>query len=437
MADPKIPPHDLEAERSLLGALLIDKDAVVKVAEFLQPKHFYRDAHHQIYEAILDLYEKREPADLVTVTSVLKRRKALDKVGGASYLTELTDSVPTSSHVEHYGKIVRDTAIKRDLITTSSQIVELGFKEELALEELLDKAESSLFAVSQAQAQIGFSHVKPTLEEAFDRLDELHKNPEASRGVPTGFKQLDERLGGLQSSNMIVLAARPSLGKTSLALNIAQHAALEKKIPVGIFSLETSREQLVHRLLSSQADIDGWKLTTSRLEEEDFKKLGEALGELAEAPIFIDDTPALAVMEMRMRARRLQMEQDVKLLIVDFMQLARSRNLENRVQEVSEISQALKNLARELHIPVLAVSQLSRAVEARGAPRPQLSDLRESGSIEQDADVVMFLYREDAEDSSNMRLFIAKHRNGPTGEIPLFFRGERTRFYDVDAKRES
>lgn len=437
MADPKIPPHNLDAERSLLGALLIDKDTIVRVAEFLRPEHFYRDAHRRIYEAILDLYEKREPADLVTVTSGLKKRKVLDKVGGASYLTELTDSVPTPAHAEHYGKIVRDTAIKRDLITTSSQIVEWGFKEELALEELLDKAESSLFAISQTQARIGFSHVKPTLEEAFDRLDELHKNPEASRGIPTGFKQLDERLGGLQNSNMIVLAARPSLGKTSLALNIAQHAALEKKIPVGIFSLETSREQVVHRLLSSQADIDGWKLTTSRLEEEDFKKLGEALGELAEAPIFIDDTPALAVMEMRMRARRLQMEQDVKLLIVDFMQLARSRNLENRVQEVSEISQALKNLARELDIPVLAVSQLSRAVEARGAPRPQLSDLRESGSIEQDADVVMFLYREDAEDSSNMRLFIAKHRNGPTGEIPLFFRGERTRFYDVDAKRES
>lgn len=434
MADPKIPPHNLEAERSLLGALLIDKDAIVKVAEFLRPEHFYRDAHRRIYEAILNLYEKREPADLVTVTSILKRRKALDKVGGASYLTELADSVSTPAHVGYYGKIIHDTAIKRDLITTSSQIVELGFNEELPLAELLDKAESSLFAVSQARSREGFSHLKPTLEEAFDRLDELHKSPEASRGVPTGFKQIDERLGGLQNSNMIVLAARPSLGKTSLALNIAQHAAVEKKIPIGIFSLESSREQLVHRLLSSQADIDGWKLNTGRLEEGDFKKLGEALGELAEAPIFIDDTPALSVMEMRMRARRLQMEHDIKALTVDYMQLARSRNLENRVQEVSEISQALKNLARELNIPVLAVSQLSRAVESRGAPRPQLSDLRESGSIEQDADVVMFLYRPDEDNPNNVSLFVAKHRNGPTGEISLFFRGERTRFYEAAKK---
>jgi replicative DNA helicase len=262
-------------------------------------------------------------------------------------------------------------------------------------------------------------------------LDDLHKDPDASRGISTGFKTLDDRLGGLQDSNMLVLAARPSLGKTSLALNIAQHAAVDKKIPVGVFSLETSREQLVYRLLSAQADVDGWKLHTGRLEEEDFQKLGEAMGELAEAPIFIDDTPALSVMEMRMRARRLQMEHKIRALVVDYMQLARSRNLENRVQEVSEISQGLKNMARELKIPVLAVSQLSRAVEARGAPRPQLSDLRESGSIEQDADVVIFLYREDEEDRNNVRLFIAKHRNGPTGEIPLFFRGERTRFYEV------
>jgi replicative DNA helicase len=430
--DPKIPPHDIDAERSLLGALLIDKDAIVKVAEFLRPDHFYRDAHQKIFESILKLYEKQEPADLVTVTSALKRRKLLDKVGGASYLTELADSVATSAHIEHYGKIIHDTAVKRDLITASSQIAELGYKEEIPLPELIDKAEGSLFAVSQAQKQEGFAHLKPTLEQAFDRLDELQKNPEGVRGVPTGFKFLDDRLGGLQPSTMVVLAARPSLGKTSLALNIAQHAAVEKKIPVGIFSLESSREQLIHRLLSSQADVDGWKLNTGRLEEEDFKKLGTALGELAEAPLFVDDTPALSVMEMRLRARRLQMEYDIKLLVVDYLQLARSRNLENRVQEVSEISQAMKNIARELKIPVLVASQLSRAVEVRGAPRPQLSDLRESGSIEQDADVVAFLYREDDEDRNNVTLFIAKHRNGPTGEVPLFFRGERTRFYEAE-----
>jgi len=429
--DPKIPPHDEDAERLLLGALLIDKDAIVKVAEFLRPEHFYRDAHAKIYGVILDLYEKREPTDLVTVTSKIKKAKILEQVGGASYLTELADSVSTSSHVEHYGRMVHDTAVKRNLISASSQIAELGYKEDLPLEELLDKAESSLFAVSQARAKEGFVHLKPTLEQAFDRLDELHKNPENTRGVPTGFKFLDEKLGGLQSSSMIVLAARPSLGKTSLALNIAQHAAVARKLPVGIFSLETSREQLVYRLLSAQADVDSWKLNTGRLEPDDFKRLGDALGELAEAPIFIDDTPALSVMEMRMRARRLQMEHNIRLLIIDYLQLAHSRNLENRVQEVSEISQALKNLARELNVPVLAISQLSRAVETRGASRPQLSDLRESGSIEQDADVVIFLFREDEEDRNNVTLFIAKHRNGPTGEVPLFFRGDRTRFYEA------
>jgi len=435
MVEAKIPPHNLEAERSLLGALLIDKDAIVKVIEFLRPEHFYRDAHGQIFEAIHSLYDKGEPADLVTVTSQLKKQKNLKDVGGAAYLAELTDAVPTSSHAAHYGKLIHDNFVKRELINVSSQTVEHGFDERLSVEDLLDKAESSLFSISAARSRSVFSHIKQTLEEAFDRLDELHKSPGTPRGVPTGFKGLDERLGGLQSSNMIVLAARPSLGKTSLALNIAQHAAVENKIPVGIFSLETSRGQLVHRFLSAQADLDGWKLSTGKLEEEDFKKLGEAMGVLAEAPIFIDDTPALSVMEMRTKARRLQLEEGIRLLIVDYLQLAHGRNLDNRVQEVSEISQALKNLARELDIPVLAVSQLSRAVEARGAPRPQLSDLRESGSIEQDADVVMFLYREDEEDQENMRLFIAKHRNGPTGEIPLYFRGERTRFYETDVKR--
>jgi len=425
----------LEAEKSLLGALLIDKDAIIKVVEFLRPEHFYRDAHGDIFEAILSLYEKGEPADLVTVSSALKKRKKLEDAGGDSYLAELTDSVPTASHVEHYGKLVHDSAVKRELIAVSSRIAESGFDERTSVEELLDKAESSLFSVSQARSRFAFSHIKQSLEEAFDRLDELHRNPEAVRGVPTGFKNLDERVGGLQNSNMIILAARPSLGKTSFALNVAQNAALEHKIPVGIISLETSREQLVHRMLAAQSDLDSWKLSTGKLDEGDFKKLGEAMGVLAEAPIFIDDTPALSVMEMRTRARRLQMEHKIKLLIVDYLQLARSRNLENRVQEVSEISQALKNLARELDIPILVTSQLSRAVEARGEPRPQLSDLRESGSIEQDADIVMFLYREDPEDKENINLFVAKHRNGPTGEFPMFFRGDRTKFYERDERK--
>jgi replicative DNA helicase len=437
MAEPKIPPRDLEAEKSLLGGLLIDKDAIIKVVEFLRPEHFYRDAHGDIFEAILSLYEKGEPADLITVSSALKRQKKLEDAGGDSYLAELTESVPTASHVEHYGKLVHDSAVKRELISVSSRIAESGFNEQISVEELLDKAESSLFSVSQARSRFAFSHIKQSLEEAFDRLDELHRNPESIRGVPTGFKTLDERIGGLQNSNMIILAARPSLGKTSFAVNIAQYAALEHKIPVGIISLETSREQLVHRMLAAQADLDSWKLNTGKLDEGDFKKLGEAMGVLAEAPIYIDDTPALTVMEMRTRARRLQMEHKIRLLIVDYLQLARSRNLENRVQEVSEISQALKNLARELDIPVLALSQLSRAVEARGEPRPQLSDLRESGSIEQDADIVMFLYRDDPDEKENINLLVAKHRNGPTGEFPMHFRGERTKFYEADTGRSS
>ena len=434
MPEPKIPPRDLEAEKSLLGALLIDKDAVVKVVEFLRPEHFYRDVHGNIFEAILSLYEKGEPADLVTVSSALKKRKKLEGVGGDSYLAELTESVPTASHVEYYGKLVHDTAVKRDLISVSSRIAESGFDGQISVEDLLDKAESSLFSISQARSRFAFAHIKQSLEEVFDRLDELHRNPESIRGVPTGFKTFDERVGGLQNSEMIFLAPPPPFPKTSFALNVAQHAALEHKIPIGIISLETSREQLVHRLLSAQADLDSWKLNTGRLEEGDFKKLGEAMGVLAEAPIFIDDTPALTVMEMRTRARRLQMEHKIRLLVVDYMQLARSRNLENRVQEVSEISQALKNLARELDIPVLAISQLSRAVEARGEPRPQLSDLRESGSIEQDADIVMFLYREDPEDKENINLFVAKHRNGPTGDFPLFFKGDRTKFFEREER---
>jgi len=435
MTEPKIPPHDLEAEKSLLGALLIDKDAVVKVVEFLEPGHFYHNTHGAIYDAILGLYERGEPADLITVTSALKKKKKLKDIGGAAFLAELTDAVPTSSHVEHYGKMVYDNAVKRELISVSARIAEQGFDESIPLEDLLDKAESSLFSISQTRDRSVFSHIKKNLEEAFDRLDELHKDPSRIQGVPTGLKSLDERIGGLQRSTLVVLAARPSLGKTSLALNAAQHAAVKHKIPVGIFSLETSKNQLVHRLLSAQADIDSWKLNTGKLEQDDFKKLGEAMGILAEAPIFIDDTPALSVMEMRTRARRLHMDQGIQLLIVDYLQLAKGRNRENRVQEVSEISQGLKNIARELDIAVLAVSQLSRAVEQRGDSRPQLSDLRESGSIEQDADIVIFLYRDDPDERDNIRLFVAKHRNGPTGEFPLFFRGERTKFYEAEENR--
>lgn len=436
MAEFRLPPQNLEAEQSVLGALLIDKDAIVKVAGSLRPEHFYKDSHAEIYRAVIALYERQEPFDMITLPSELKKKKLLKKVGGVSYLAELANAVPTSAHVEHYSNLVKDAYTKRQLIFTASRIVEMGYKEEQEVPELLDRAESSLFNVAQEHLHQLFLPLKRILEESFDRLDSLRKKGGRIRGVPTGFRLLDDKLSGLQGSNLIILAGRPSLGKSSLASNIVQFAAVEKKIPVGFFSLEMSREQLADRMLSAQADVDAWRIVTGNLNDDDFAKLNQAYADLSEAPIYIDDTPGLGVLEMRTKARRLQMEHGVQLIIVDYLQLAHSRNLESRVQEVSEISQALKNLARELKIPVLALSQLSRAIETRGAKRPQLSDLRESGSIEQDADVVMFLYRENEEDKKAIKLLIAKHRNGPTGEIDLFFRGERTRFYEVEKERE-
>lgn len=431
----KLPPQNIEAEQSVLGSLLIDKDAVVKIAEFLLPSHFYRESHAEIYNTILALYEKREPADIVTVTDELKLRGSYEQVGGAGYLTTLVNYVPTSAHIEHYARIVKDKAVRRELIGAATRITEMSFREEQDVKDLMDVAEQSLFGISQEHFRQNFLPIKDALVESFERLDELKKRGGGLRGVATGFTEIDKKLSGLQDSNLIILAARPSVGKTTLAMNIAQHVATKEKIPVGIFSLEMSKEQLVDLILASEADVDAWRLTTGNLEEQDFAKLAEAMGELAEAPLFIDDTPGASILEMRTKARRLQAEKGLKLLIVDYLQLIHGRNLENRVQEVSEISQALKNLARELKIPVLGISQLSRAVEARQAKIPQLSDLRESGAIEQDADVVMFLYREDAESMEDIKLSIAKHRNGPLGEIDLKFKGERRRFYGIERTR--
>lgn len=427
-----VPPHDIDAERSVLGALLIDSDAIVKVVEFLKPEHFYRASHEDIYRAIVSLYEQREPADLITVPDELKRTKALKGSGGVAYLTELVNSVPTAANVEHYAKIIKEYAIKRQLMTAASEIGELVHSEG-EIDEMLDKAEQLLFSVSQEKLHKDFIPIKETLEVTFEQLDELSRQKGKLRGVSTGLKSLDRMLNGLQKENLIILAARPSVGKSSLAINIAQHAATANKIGVAFFSLEMGRESVVDRMISAQGDIDNWRISTGNLAPEDFEKYGIAAGELAEASIFIDDTPGIPVLEMRTKARRLQLEQDINLIVVDYLQLVRGRrNLESRVQEVSEISQSLKNLARELKVPVLAVSQLSRAVEQRGGDkRPQLSDLRDSGSIEQDADVVMFLWRPDEEDRENYILLVAKHRNGPTGEIPLFFRPDRTRFFET------
>lgn len=430
----RVPPHSQEAEESVLGAMLLDKDAVIAVAEFLSPEDFYDERLKAIYEACLDLYEARVPIDVLTVTDKLKKRKALERIGSSSFLADLANKVPTAAHVEHYGRIVKDTATKRALMSTAGHLVDSAMDEGITAAELMDSAESQVFSLSQKSTTKGFTAVKTALAESFDRLDELHKQGEGMRGVPTGFKDLDDALAGMQKSNLLILAARPGVGKTSLAMNIAQYIAVNLKRPVGFFSLEMSREELVDRLLVAQADIDAWKLKTGKLNEDDFTKLSNAMGELAEAPLYIDDTPGLSVLEMRTKARRLQVENGLDFLVVDYMQLARSRNLENRVQEVSEISQGMKNLARELKIPVMVLSQLSRAVETRGGKKPQLSDLRESGSIEQDADVVMFLWREDDDNNENMMLDIAKHRNGPLKSIPLHFRGDRIKFFSRDFK---
>jgi replicative DNA helicase len=431
----RLMPQSPEAEESVLGAMLLDKDAIISIAEFLSPEDFYDERHKDIYESCLDLYEERVPIDVLTVSQKLKKKKALKKIGGVSYLADLTNKVPTSAHIEHYGKIVKDLATKRSLMRAASRLVDLSMDEGLAANELLDKAESEVFSLTQKHLARGFAPVKDALAESFDRLDELHKHSDGLRGVPTGYKDLDDTLAGMQKSNLLILAARPGVGKTSLALNIAQNAAVKLKRSIGIFSLEMSREELVDRLLVSQADIDAWRLKTGKLSEDDFTKLSNAMGVLAEASIYIDDTPALSILEMRTKARRLQVEYGIDLLIVDYLQLARSRNLESRVQEVSEISQGLKNLARELKIPVLALSQLSRAVEQRGEKKPQLSDLRDSGSIEQDADVVMFLWRESEDDLENYNLDVAKHRNGALRSIKLFFKGDRIRFYGKEMKR--
>lgn len=435
----KIPPHDNQAEQSVLGAILIDSAAINLVAEFLRSEHFYLLEHQLIYSAMLTLFEKQKPIDVVTIQDQLKQEGNIKKIGGKAYLSDLINTVPTSAYIEHYGLIVKSHYAKRKLIDLSSRMVEKAFNDKSDIQKLLDEAEVEIFALSQQHLHRDFVELKEVLAESFERLEEFVKQGSGLRGVATGYGDLDNKLAGMQNSNLIVLAARPGIGKTTLALNIALNAAIKNKAGVGFFSLEMSKEELVDRLLVGQADIDAWRLKTGKLSDEDYKKLTEAMGELSEAPIYIDDTPGASILEMRTKARKLKIEKNIKMLVVDYLQLASAgRIYESRVNEVSAVSQGLKNLARELRIPVLAISQLSRAVEQRGTKKPQLADLRESGAIEQDADVVMFIYLEDENedllDSSKrmVKLYIAKHRNGPTGEIDLMFRGDRVKFYSVE-----
>lgn len=435
----RILPHNKDAEQSVLGGLFIDKDAIGIVSGILSPKDFYDDTNASIYDAMLTLYEDRKSIDILTVTSLLKKKKVYDKIG-SSYLTDLVNSVPTAANIEQYASLIKEAATKRYLISSGTHIVELGFDDEREIREIIDAAESSIFSISQGHIIRGFIPLKDSLAASFDRIDELHKKGAGYRGIKTGFLDLDNTLSGLQDSNLIILAARPGQGKTAMAINIAQHVGVVEKKPVAVFSLEMSQEELVDRLLVGQADVDAWKLKTGKLSENDFSKLSEAMGKLADAQIFIDDTPGITISEMRTKARRLQMEHGISLIIVDYLQLVNpGRRVENRVQEVSIVSQALKNLARELKVPVVALSQLSRAIEHRaGEKRPQLADLRESGAIEQDADVVMFLYRPEDEmtPTINYKLLIAKHRNGATAEIDLLFRGDRIKFYSIARARE-
>jgi len=436
MPNTKIPPHSDEAEKSILGAILIDKDAIVDIAVLLRPEMFYSENNGSVFEAMVTLYENRDPIDVLTVADWLKKAKLLDRVGGKSYLSELSNEVPVASHVGKYAQIVRETYIKRKLISAGATMGEMGFDDSKPLNEVLDKAEQEIYSLSQTNMRRSFIPIKDALAESFDRLDTLQNSADGLRGVPTGFSDLDKMLAGMQDSNLIILAARPGIGKTAFATNVAQYVAVEKKMPVGYFALEMSNLEMVDRMLVSQANIDAWKLKTGNLKDDDFAKLSEGMGVLAESPLYIDDTPGQSILELRTKARRLHSQVGVKLLVVDYLQLCvGDKNYESRVQEVGAISQGLKNLARELKIPVLALSQLNRGVESRTDKTPVLADLRESGSIEQDADVVMFLYRNDENNLEDVKLSIAKHRNGASGTIDLKFRGDRVKFYGVDRGR--
>ncbi len=447
----KIPPQNLEAEKSLLGAILIDKDSMIKIADLVDIEDFYKTGHSMIFEVMLELYSKSEPIDVLTVSNRLAEKGQLEQIGGRSYLVELSNSVPTASHIQQYAKIVRRKSTLRRLLQSAHEISKLGYKEdEEDVDVLLDEAQQHLFSISQKHLRQTFTPIRGILNEAFDRIDELHREKGKLRGIASGFTQLDNLLAGFQKSDLVILAARPSVGKTSFALDVARHAAVRMKVPVGIFSLEMSKEQLVDRLLCAEAGIDLWKMRTGNLSDrpdsDDFPRIGHAMGLLAEAPIYIDDTPGNNVMHIRTKARQLQAEHGLGMIIIDYLQLMESHTnkfSDNRVQEVSQISRNLKGIARELNVPVIALSQLSRAVEQSKPAVPKLAHLRESGSIEQDADVVMFIYRKSADRNYRMEdippderyigeIHIAKHRNGPTGVVKVYFDEARASYKNLD-----
>lgn len=447
----RMPPHNIEAEQSLLSCILIDKDAIIKIIDILSEEDFYQDYHKSIYKAMKELYSKHEAIDILTLSNRLQEKKQLEDIGGRTYLAHLSNFVTTASNVENYAKIIQQKATLRRLQAAANEIVEMSYKEEDDIDQILDLTEQKIFKVSQKYSKNVFHSIDNLLTQAFDRIDELHKQSGKLRGITTGFTDLDGVLAGLQKSDLIIVAARPSVGKTSFALDMARKTAIHTKEGVGIFSLEMSKEQLVDRMLCSQADVSLWKMRTGKLSDkesdDDFSKIGEAMGQLSEAPIYIDDSAVSSIMEIRAKARRLQMEKGLGLLIIDYLQLMEGRGKygDNRVQEISEISRGLKGIARELNIPVIALSQLSRAVEQNKPAIPKLAHLRESGSIEQDADIVMFIYRRSAdrnynidelspEEKASSEVYIAKHRNGPTGKVDLFFDEEIVSFKNMEKR---
>lgn len=437
----RIPPQNVEAEQSTLGSMLLDRDAIAKVIETLDPEDFYKETHRIIYEAIVTLFNKSEPVDLITVTEQLRQMGALDNVGGAAYITALANAVPTAANVEHYARIVKEKAILRALVKAGTQIAGLGYSSQGDVEAALDEAEQLIFRISESRSTASIVDIRTVLVQTFDRIEQLYANKASVTGLPTGFADLDEMLSGLQPAELIVIAARPSMGKTALALNIAQHAAMVERVPVLIFSLEMSKEQLAQRMLCAEARVDSQRLRKGDLRSDDWPRLSRALGDLSEAPVYIDDTPTITALDIRARARRLRAEKGLGLIVIDYLQLIQgSGRAENRQQEIAEITRSLKSLARELNIPVIALAQLSRAVETTNEKKPLLSHLKESGEIEQSADVVAFIYREDyykpdTERKNIAEIIVAKQRNGPTGTVELRWNASITRFENLEKHR--
>ncbi len=437
----KVPPHNLEAEKSVIGSLLLEKDAVVKIADILKSEHFYDSRHAILYQGVVELFLNGIPVDLLTLVDYLKKKKLLKKAGGRAYITEIVNSVPTAAHVLEYAKIVRENAIKRGLISAASYITEIAFNSADPVPEVLNKAQQKLFEISVQGIDKGFVHVRELLEEVYEEAANVNESEDGILGIPSGFRDLDALLGGFQRSDLVIVAARPSMGKTSLALDFVRNVAIKQKKKVAIFSLEMSKSQLIQRLLAMESGVSFWNIRTGQFADEEYAKISEAMGILSEADLWIDDQPGQNIIEIRTKARRLYLEHGLDLIVLDYLQLVHGNRQESRVQEVSEVSQELKNMARELDVPVIALSQLSRRVEERQDRMPQLSDLRDSGSIEQDADIVMFIHREefydpDTDKKGIAQIKVAKHRNGPTGVVELAFIKELASFRDLAKEEE-